>query len=59
MFQILGDGNEPEPFVVLPMQQVNPNFKVDVDKLYDPDQHPGILNFKLNKIQNINKYFKI
>ena len=57
MFQILGDGNEPEPFVVLPMQQVNPNFKVDVDKLYDPDQHPGILNLtKYKRLTNILRY---
>ena len=32
---------EQEPFVVLPMQQVNPNFNIDVNNMYDQDQHPG------------------
>ena len=49
---------EQEPFVVLPMQQVNPNFNIDVNKMYDQDQHPGkYFDFKfINILKDIQAF---
>ena len=33
--------NQDEPFVVLPMHQLNSGYNIEANKMYDPDQHPG------------------
>ena len=42
LMSAMEDMNDKEPFVVLPMHQVNPHLKIDVDEMFDPDKHPGV-----------------
>ena len=42
LMSAMEDMNDTEPFVVLPMHQVNPRLKIDVDEMFDPDKHPGV-----------------
>jgi uncharacterized coiled-coil protein SlyX len=34
--------NKNEPFVVLPMHQVDPTLSINVDQMFDPKLHPGV-----------------
>ena len=46
---------EVEPFVVLPTHQVSPKLQIDVDKMFDPDKHPGVKRISVYDFEEMMK----